>query len=101
MPSTIGWLSSTKRVIAHHHGGNVKVGDIDVARIGLGTNRLTITKENVAFIRSAVAEGVQMIETAHLYTGGQSEQTIGGALSAHTEGCIVDSTHGLGGGGHS
>ncbi|TMG62662.1 MAG: aldo/keto reductase [Chloroflexi bacterium] len=101
MPSTIGWLSSTKRVIAHHHGGNVKVGDIDVARIGLGTNRLTITKENVAFIRSAVAEGVQMIDTAHLYTGGQSEQTIGEALSPPPEGCIVATKGGFGGAGRA
>jgi len=79
----------------------VKVGDIDVARIGLGTNRLTITKENVAFIRSAVAEGVQMIDTAHLYTGGQSEQTIGEALSPPPEGCIVATKGGFGGAGRA
>src|SRR3989441_11276085 len=99
MPSTIGWLSSTKRVIAHHHGGDVKVGDIDVARIGLGTNRLTRTKENVAFIGSAVAAGAQMIDTAHLYTGGQSEETIGEALSPAPGGCIVATKGGFGGGG--
>src|SRR5438034_6758355 len=99
MPSTIRWLSSTKRVIAHHHGGDVKVGDIDVARIGLGTNRLTRTKENVAFIGSAVAAGAQMIDTAHLYTGGQSEQTIGEALSPTPEGCIVATKGGFGGAG--
>src|SRR2546430_2681102 len=99
MPSTIGWLSSKKRVIAHHHGGDVKVGDIDVARIGLGTNRLTRTKENVAFIGSAVAAGAQMIDTAHLYTGGQSEETIGEALSPPPEGCIVATKGGFGGAG--
>ncbi len=48
-------------------------------RIGLGTNRLTNTPENVAFIREAVAVGVEMIDTAHLYTGGESEATIGAA----------------------
>ena len=77
----------------------MKVGDIDVARIGLGTNRLTRTKENVAFIGSAVAAGAQMIDTAHLYTGGQSEQTIGEALSPTPEGCIVATKGGFGGAG--
>jgi len=44
----------------------MKVGDLDVAPIGLGTNRLTKTTDNVALIRAAVAAGVQMIDTAHL-----------------------------------
>jgi aryl-alcohol dehydrogenase-like predicted oxidoreductase len=76
----------------------MKIGDIDVARIGLGTNRLAKTRENVAFIKSAVAAGVQMIDTAHSYTGGQSEETIGEALAPFPEGCIV-ATKGGGGGG--
>lgn len=77
----------------------MKVGDLDVARIGLGTNRLTKTRDNVAFIRAAVAAGVQMIDTAHLYTGGQSEETIGAALSPIPEGCIVATKGGFGGAG--
>jgi aryl-alcohol dehydrogenase-like predicted oxidoreductase len=76
----------------------VKLGNIDVARIGLGTNRLMRTRDNVALIRSAVAAGVQMIDTAHSYTGGQSEETIGEALSPLPEGCVV-ATKGGGGGG--
>jgi len=79
---------------------SVKLGDIDVARIGLGTNRLTNTRDNVAFVRSAVAAGVQMIDTAHSYTGGQSEETIGEALSPFPEGCIVATKGGIGGAGH-
>ena len=55
------------------------VGETDVARIGLGTNRLTHTRENIEFIRHAVAAGMGLIDTAHLYTGGQSEETIGDA----------------------
>ena len=58
----------------------MKVGDLEVGRIGLGTNRLTRTPANVAFIKAAIAAGVRMIDTAHLYTGGQSEETIGKAL---------------------
>jgi pyridoxine 4-dehydrogenase len=77
----------------------VKVGDVEVRRIGLGTNRLTHTRENVAFIKAAVAAGVQMIDTAHLYTGGQSEETIGEALSPKPEGCIVATKGGFAGAG--
>ena len=59
----------------------MKFAGVELARIGLGTNRLTKTDQNVAFIEAAVAAGLQVIDTAHLYTGGQSEDTIGTALS--------------------
>jgi aryl-alcohol dehydrogenase-like predicted oxidoreductase len=58
-------------------------------RIGLGTNRLTNTPENVAFLREAVAAGLDHIDTAHLYTGGESEETIGAALSPAPDGVVV------------
>jgi pyridoxine 4-dehydrogenase len=58
----------------------MKLAGIEVGRIGLGTNRLTRTAVNVAFIKAGVGAGVQLIDTAHLYTGGQSEETIGSAL---------------------
>lgn len=45
----------------------VRLGDLGIKRIGLGTNRLRNTDENVAFIRAAVGAGVQMIDPAHLY----------------------------------
>jgi len=67
----------------------VRLGDADVARIGLGTNRLTMTAEHVAFVEKAVAAGVNLIDTAHTYAGGQSEETIGAALSSVPNGCIV------------
>ncbi len=76
----------------------MKVGDFDVARVGLGTNRLTRTNDHVALIRAAVAAGVQMIDTAYSYTGGQSEETIGEALSPFPDGCVVATK---GGGGPS
>jgi pyridoxine 4-dehydrogenase len=77
----------------------MKIGDFDVRRIGLGTNRLTHTKENIALIKAAAAAGVQMIDTAHSYTGGQSEQTIGEALGQAPEGFIVATKGGIGGPG--
>jgi pyridoxine 4-dehydrogenase len=67
----------------------LRLGDIDVARIGLGTNRLTNTPEHVAFVRDALASGVSHIDTAHTYTGGESETTIGAALSTVRAECVV------------
>ena len=67
----------------------VTLGETSLTRIGLGTNRLTNTPENVAFVRDAVAAGVGLIDTAHTYTGGESEQTIGAALSSSRDGCVV------------
>jgi pyridoxine 4-dehydrogenase len=67
----------------------VTLGETALMRIGLGTNRLTDTPENVRFVREAVGTGVQMIDTAHSYTGGQSEKAIGSALSPIPEGCVV------------
>lgn len=60
----------------------LRLGETTVTRIGLGTNRLTNTPQNVEFVREAVAAGINMIDTAHIYTDGESERTLGGALSA-------------------
>jgi pyridoxine 4-dehydrogenase len=65
----------------------LRLGESDVARIGLGTNRLSKTPEHVELIREAVAAGVQLVDTAHTYAGGQSEETIGTALGP--DGCVV------------
>jgi pyridoxine 4-dehydrogenase len=75
------------------------LGDAEIARIGLGTNRLTNTPANVAFVKEAVAAGVGLIDTAHTYTGGESEETIGAALSPDPDRCVVATKGGFGGGG--
>jgi pyridoxine 4-dehydrogenase len=67
----------------------LKLGETEVARIGLGTNRLTNTRGHVGFVKDAVAAGVSHIDTTHTYTGGGSEQTIGDALSAVSDGYVV------------
>lgn len=60
----------------------VQLGNRQLTRMGLGTNRLTDTPENRGFLKAAVAEtALNHIDTAHLYTGGESERTIGAALS--------------------
>jgi pyridoxine 4-dehydrogenase len=77
----------------------IRLGDAEVARIGLGTNRLANTPENVAFIRKAVEAGVDHIDTAHLYAGGESEATIGAAGSSGARARIVATKGGYGGAG--
>ena len=66
-----------------------RLAGVDVPRIGLGTNRLITAPENVAFVREAVAAGVRHIDTAHLYTGGESERAIGEALGGAADGVLV------------
>jgi pyridoxine 4-dehydrogenase len=78
----------------------MRIGTTEVGRIGLGTNRLRHTRANVAFIRAAVEAGVQLIDTAHLYTSGESETTIGAALSPMPPNCVVATKGGYGGAGH-
>jgi aryl-alcohol dehydrogenase-like predicted oxidoreductase len=67
----------------------LRIGDRDVARIGLGTNRLSRSSRNVKFIQDAAAAGVGLIDTAHLYTGGDSETTIGEAVESLPEKPVV------------
>ena len=76
----------------------LRLGDTEVARIGLGTNRLTNTPEHVAFVKEAVAAGVNLIDTAHTYAGGKSEETIGAALSPAPDGCVIATKGGWNGG---
>ena len=76
-----------------------RLAGVDVPRIGLGTNRLTTAPEHVAFVREAVAAGVRHIDTAHLYTGGESERAIGAALDGAAEDVLVATKGGYGGAG--
>jgi aryl-alcohol dehydrogenase-like predicted oxidoreductase len=74
-----------------------RLANLDVPRIGLGTNRLTTASGHVSFVREAVAAGVRHIDTAHLYTGGESEQAIGEALGGASEEVLVATKGGYGG----
>jgi pyridoxine 4-dehydrogenase len=65
------------------------VAGTEVARIGLGTNRLASTPANHAFLREAVDAGLGLIDTAHVYTGGDSECAIGEALSPSPGGVVI------------
>jgi pyridoxine 4-dehydrogenase len=64
----------------------LRLADTEIPRIGLGTNRLRNTPEHIAFIREAIAAGIGHIDTAHLYSGGESEVAIG---AASADGALV------------
>ena len=67
----------------------ITLGDFQLNRIGLGTNRLTDTPEHRDFLVRAVEAGVGLIDTAHSYTGGASERAIGSALAPFPDGVVV------------
>ncbi len=78
----------------------VSLGDRQLTRIGLGTNRLTETPENREFLRAAVADtALNHIDTAHLYADGESERTIGAALSPFADDLVVATKGGYNEGG--
>jgi len=67
----------------------IALGEHRLNRIGLGTNRLTDTAENRSFLEAAVGAGVNFVDTAHLYNGGESESTIGAELAPFADGLVV------------
>jgi pyridoxine 4-dehydrogenase len=70
-------------------GRTLTLAEVEVPRIGLGTNRLSQTPDHVAFVKEAVAAGIGVIDTAHTYTRGESEMTIGAALEQLTADVVV------------
>ena len=74
-----------------HATKTLRLGDTEVKRIGLGTNRLR--RDKTGFIRAAVAAGLNLVDTAYTYTGGESEQTIAAALAPYP-GTVVVATKG-------
>jgi pyridoxine 4-dehydrogenase len=74
------------------------IAGVEVARVGLGTNRLTSTPENHAFLQEAVEAGLGLIDTAHVYTSGDSERSVGEGLSRKPDGVVIATKGGYGGG---
>lgn len=75
------------------------LGDRSLSRVGLGTNRLRDRGEHHDFLRAAVGAGLRFIDTAHLYTDGESESAIGAALAPFADDLVVATKGGYGGGG--
>jgi pyridoxine 4-dehydrogenase len=67
----------------------IALGRHRLNRIGLGTNRLANTAENRSFLEAAIGAGVNFIDTAHLYAGGESESAIGIALAPFADDLVV------------
>ena len=78
---------------------DLTIAGTEVARIGLGTNRLSSRPENHAFLREAVAAGLGLIDTAHVYSGGDSERAIGEVLSPKPDGVVIATKGGYAGSG--
>jgi pyridoxine 4-dehydrogenase len=69
--------------------GVIKIGDLTVNRIGLGTNRITDVPEARDLLKKAVELGVNFVDTAYRYTNGASETTIGNTLAPYPDGLVI------------
>jgi pyridoxine 4-dehydrogenase len=79
----------------------VALGDHTPTRIGLGTNRLTDAPDDRSLLEAAVGAGLNFIDTAHVYTGGESESTIGRTLAPFPHELVIATKGGYGGGGNA
>jgi pyridoxine 4-dehydrogenase len=77
--------------------GQVQIGDQYVNRLGLGTNRITDTKEARALLKRSIELGINFIDTAHTYQSGASETTIGRTLTPYPEGVVIATKGGMNG----
>jgi pyridoxine 4-dehydrogenase len=78
--------------------GTVSLGDaLEVSRLGIGTNRTTGSDTSQAVLRRAIELGIQLIDTADVYTRTESESSIAATLHPYpldvaiaTKGGIVE-----------
>ncbi|MER8225072.1 aldo/keto reductase [Streptomyces sp. NPDC094143] len=75
-------------------------GDLEVRRLGFGAMHLPTgpgpDRENaLAVARRAVALGVNLIDTAHLYGGGANEELLAEALHPYPEGLLITTKVGV------
>jgi aryl-alcohol dehydrogenase-like predicted oxidoreductase len=75
----------------------VEIAGRQINRIGLGTNRLRDSADRHQFLREVVEAGVNFIDTAHVYTDGESERSIGNALSPFGEDLVIATKGGYSG----
>ncbi|MFF4877797.1 MULTISPECIES: aldo/keto reductase [unclassified Micromonospora] len=75
-------------------------GDLEVRRLGFGAMRLpteagAAREASLAVIRRAVALGVTLIDTAHLYGGGANEELLAEALYPYPDGLLITTKVGV------
>ncbi len=73
----------------------IKIGDLTVNRMGLGTNRVTDTIEAEKVLKHAIKIGIHFIDTADIYTGGASESMIGKTYSPYPPNIIIATKGGM------
>lgn len=83
--------------------GWIRVGNRTVRRLGLGTNRVTLSPEGRTILHRAVELGVNFIDTADVYQSGSSEEAIGDVVPSSmsevlvaTKGGMIRTSEGLG-----
>ncbi|HET9850026.1 MAG TPA: aldo/keto reductase [Candidatus Saccharimonadales bacterium] len=69
------------------NAGTVKIGDITVNRLGLGTNRIGNNQSSREILRWAVSRGINFFDTAIRY--GWSEEIIGQTLAPYPPGITI------------
>ena len=77
------------------NAGQVKIGNLTVNRLGLGTNRIKDNPEAHEVLRRAVALGVNFIDTADMYQRHESETTIGNTLAPYPNGLAIATKGGM------
>ncbi len=73
----------------------ISIGELQISRIGLGTNRITPIPQATQVLKRAVELGVQFIDTADIYMDHQSEKSIGQALSPYPQNVIIATKGGM------
>lgn len=56
-------------------------GEREILRVGLGTNRIDDEPRSRAILPAALDAGINLIDTADIYTGGTSEEVIGETIA--------------------
>lgn len=67
----------------------IPLGDLELFRIGLGTNRLTNTKEAHELLKFAQTQGINFFDTANIYQDGESEKSIAQALRPYAKNLCI------------
>ena len=78
------------------NAGTVSFGEnLTANRLGLGTNRTEDTETSRAVLRRAIELGIQLIDTADVYTKSASESTIAATLHPYPEHLVIASKGGI------
>src|ERR1700685_3020858 len=90
------------------HGGthamkHIKLGDLDVARLGLGTMGMTGTygaddlddAESIRTIHRAIDLGVTLIDTAEIYGPFANEELVGQAIKDRRDDVVLATKFGM------